>query len=235
LQEADRLLGCVALDTGINVPEWRPTLEKMCAKEGWPLEVFSTDESYEDLVRKYGFPGVSKHKWMVDYLKGRGVVKFRKAHPDAPLASGVRVAESSRRSLSTLPISKWEGVTIYAPILYWTTSDVWKYVKERGYERPQSYTNLGISGDCLCGSFAAEWERDAIKKHYPSIDERLKVLEADPCVQAHKRRACWGWSKKRLHQKTGVEALICVECGQGGDDRDSRVEQPAETGHAEMQ
>lgn len=214
LQEHDALLGCVALATGISVPSWLSTLQTMCTKENWSLEVFETPIRYEDIVRKYGFPGVSKHKWMVDYLKGRGVAQFKKAHPKMPLASGVRVTESDRRSLSTLPISKWEGVLIYAPILYWTTVEVWTYVKARGYERPDSYSKLGLSGDCLCGSFASEWERQALQVHYPEVDARLRVLEQDPEVQAHQKRGCWGWSKQRgLRQKKGLEALVCAECG----------------------
>ena len=214
LQENNRLLGCIALATGISVPMWLVTLQSMCVKEGWNLEVFETSVKYEDLVRKYGFPGVSKHQWMVNYLKGRGVAQFKKTHPNAPLASGVRIGESGRRSLSALPISKWEGVFIYAPILYWSTAEVWTYVKARGYERPESYNKLGLSGDCLCGSFASEWERQALKVHYPTVDARLTILEQDPEVQAHKKRGCWGWSKQRqCRQKTGLEALVCVECG----------------------
>lgn len=213
LQEHDLLLGCVALNTGINVPAWLPTLQAMCAKEGWPLEVYQTDVVYEDLVRKYGFPGLSKHAWMVSYLKGRGVAKFKKAHPKTPMASGVRVAESDRRTLNTLPISKWEGVTIYAPILNWSTAETWAYVKARGYERPDSYSKLGISGDCLCGSYAQPWERQAVATHYPEVDARLKVLENDPIVCAFKRRATWGWSKSKQRAKKGLEALVCAECG----------------------
>ena len=213
LQESGLLLGCVALATGISTPDWLVNLEKMCIKEGWPLEVYTTDAKYEDLVRKYGFPGVTKHKWMVDYLKGRGVAKFKKAHPKVPLASGVRSAESDRRTLSTLPVSKWEGVLVYRPILNWTTAETWAYVKARGYERPDAYSKLGLSGDCLCGSFASEWEREAVKVHYPTIDARLCALENDGEVQCFKRRATWGWSKKKVHKKTGLEAIVCQECG----------------------
>lgn len=213
LEEHGLLLGCVALNTGINVPEWLPTLQQMCSKEGWTLAVFDTPESYEELVKRYGFPGVSKHGWMVSYLKGRGVSQFRKAHPGTPLASGVRLGESGRRLLNTFPVSKWEGVTIYAPIFNWSTSETWGFVKSRGYERPASYSKLGISGDCLCGSYAQEWERDAIRTHYPEVDTRLRVLENDPIVQCHKRRAVWGWSKSKQRTKKGLEAIVCAECG----------------------
>jgi len=214
LQEHHLLLGCVALATGISAPDWLPNLQRMCAKEGWPLEVYQTPVIYEDLVRKYGFPGLSKHKWMVSYLKGRGVQQFRKVHPKIPLASGVRVAESERRTLNTLPVSKWEGVFVYAPILNWSTEETWAYVKERGYERPDTYSKLGISGDCLCGSYAREWERRAIATHYPAVDARLRVLENDPAVCLFKSRKVWGWSRhKQRKAKEGLEALVCAECG----------------------
>jgi 3'-phosphoadenosine 5'-phosphosulfate sulfotransferase (PAPS reductase)/FAD synthetase len=177
------------------------------------LDVFDTPVEYEDLVRKYGFPGLSKHSWMVSYLKGRGVAQFKKAYPKTPLASGVRVAESERRTLNTLPVSKWEGVVVYAPILNWSTAETWEYVRSKGYERPESYSKLGISGDCLCGSYAQPWERDAIRVHYPEVDTRLRMLENDPVVRCHQRRSVWGWSKSKHRVKKGLEAIVCAECG----------------------
>lgn len=213
LQEHDLLLGCVALDTGISVPDWLSTLQQMCAKEGWKLDVYRTSAVYEDLVRQYGFPGIGKHSWMVSYLKGRGVRQFKKARPGQPLASGVRIHESERRTLNALPVSKWEGVTIYAPILNWTTAETVDYVKARGYERPDSYTKLGISGDCLCGSFAQNWERQALRIHYPVVDARISALEQESQVTSFKTRAVWGWGNGKRRSKRGLEALVCAECG----------------------
>lgn len=214
LQIHGKLLGCVALDTGINLPTWLPTVQTMCAREGWPLEVFRTPVVYEEWVAQYGFPGTSKHQWMVNALKGRGVGQFKKAHPQSPLASGVRTAESDRRTINTLPVSKWEGVTVYAPLYNWTTAEVWAFVKQHGYERPESYSKLGISGDCLCGSYASEWERQAIKVHYPDVDARLTALENSASVLLMPSRKVWGWSKQRGNRvKKGLEAVVCFECG----------------------
>ena len=36
LHEAGKLQGCVALDTGLSTPDWKPFVEKVCAERGWP-------------------------------------------------------------------------------------------------------------------------------------------------------------------------------------------------------
>jgi len=208
LEDAGMLRGCVALRTGISTPDWQVGVERICAARQWPLEFFDTSASYEQLVRQYGFPGPAQHGMFMNYLKGRAIRKFKKAHPGATLASGVRSAESGRRSLSAKAISDFEGVRVIAPILNWTTDEVWEYVRSRDYERPFAYSAIQISGDCLCGAFAHEGERDAIRFWYPEIDQRLCALESEG------KRGCWGWGNDQPKLKTGAASLICVECGQ---------------------
>ena len=38
LHEAGKLAGCVALDTGLSTPDWKPFVEKVCADRRWPLK-----------------------------------------------------------------------------------------------------------------------------------------------------------------------------------------------------
>jgi 3'-phosphoadenosine 5'-phosphosulfate sulfotransferase (PAPS reductase)/FAD synthetase len=212
LDEAGKLQGCVALRTNLATPDWQPFVEKTCAERGWSLEVFETPASYDDLVLKFGFPGPSKHKWFMDYLKGRCIRQFKKAHPDGILASGVRVGESARRAIHTSPISFWEGVPILAPIYHLATDAVWSYFHSRGFERAPGYSTLQISGDCLCGAFAKEEEKAAVEFHYPKMGEHFAAL-GRAIKDKFPKRSEWGWGWRQKVKKPKNVSAICVECG----------------------
>ena len=212
LEEAGKLISCVALETGLSTPDWKEFLIKTCEERKWPLEFFKTDESYEDFVRKYGFPGPSKHSWIMQKLKGRCILKFKKAHPDGILASGVRADESIKRAGSVKPVGNWEGVPILAPIYDWTTEEVWAFFYDRGFERAPGYTTLQISGDCLCGSYARQDEFEAIRFHYPEIAARFDRL-SEEIKDKHPTRCTWGWGwKKPVKQQPPNQAMICFDC-----------------------
>lgn len=215
LAQADRLLGCVALETTVCVPEWKDFVADTCARQGWPLEFFKTGDAYDDLVRRFGFPGPGKHGMFMNFLKGRGVRKFKKAHPDGILASGTRINESDRRFINTKPISVWEGVPILTPIYDLTTEKTWHFFRSTGLQRSPAYETLQISGDCLCGAYAREDELDAVNYHYPCIGKRFDFLSHElnkaDAITPHRRE--WGWGWKQPRKKSAKEAAICVECG----------------------
>ncbi len=212
LEVQDRLQGCIALETGISVPDWKPSVIDICKKQNWPIQFFKTTDSYARVVKKYGFPGPGQHGMIMNYLKGRAIRVLKRALPGAVLASGVRADESSRRALSTKPISLFEGVKVIAPLYDRTTEWVWNFVREAGYERPRAYSTLQISGDCLCGAFARPDEREAIRYWYPEVEaEIVKIEKAMPDGHPH---GCWGWGcNKKRGAKKGAEAIVCVECG----------------------
>lgn len=212
LAEAGKLEACVALKTGLSTPDWEAFVVKTCADRGWSLEIFESGASYDDLVIKYGFPGPAKHKWFMDYLKGRAIRKFRKAHPRGVLASGVRSAESSRREIHTAPVSMWEDTPILAPIYDRTTGEVWDYFYSRGFERAPAYSTLQISGDCLCGAFARPDEKAAVDFHYPEIGAHFDAL-GKHIKDTHPTRCKWGWGHQQKVKKPKGVSAVCVECG----------------------
>lgn len=207
LQEAGLLKGVIMFDTGIASPEWEPTCRNLCDRHGFRYEIIPTPVRYEWYVWRYGFPGPGMHGTVMNYLKGRCVREFKRLYPGDSLASGVRSQESERRSFNTKPVSVVEGVTVYAPIHDWSTSKVWEYVTRHGYEKPRSYLTLGVSGDCLCGAFARDHERAAIKNAYPEVDRRLMRLET-------LRGECWGQRSvdKRTPKDHGEQMIICHDC-----------------------
>lgn len=212
LADADRLLGCVAFETGVSTPDWKDFVADTCAKHGWPIEFYKTPSSYDDLVRKFGFPGPGKHGLFMNYLKGRCVRQFRKRHPDGILASGTRINESDRRAISTKPVSVWEGAPILTPIYDWTTERTWHFFRANNFQRSPAYQTLGISGDCLCGAFAEKDEADKVHYHYPCVGKRLEALGHE-IRDTQPTRCEWGWGWNRPRRKSAKEAALCVECG----------------------
>lgn len=214
LHEAGKLEGCVSFETGVSTPDWKPFVEKVCAERKWPLEFYKTPESYDDLVLEFGFPGPGRHKKFMDRLKGRCVRAFKKVHPDAILASGTRGGESKRREIGTSPVSMWETMPIIAPIYDWSTEETWAFFRDRGFERAPGYSTLQVSGDCLCGAFAREGEREALEFHYPALGERFrKLTEYLTPKRAVSGRHLWGWGWRQPVKKDKQTSALCVECG----------------------
>ena len=210
LASQDMLLGCVAFDTGIAAPDWRPFLESACADQGWPLTVLQTPHRYEDLVRKLGFPGSPKsHGMYMNYLKGRCVREFIKSQRGTLLASGVRSGESTRRFGSVREWSVIEGMPIWAPLHDWTTARTWEYMRAHKLARSPAYTTLGISGDCLCGAFASKGEREDFAYCYPKTFERIAALERET-------GQVWGTRKPGRGKLSKFDRAICVECAPDG-------------------
>lgn len=212
LDEAGKLAGCIAFETGISTPDWKEFVQKTCDERNWNLDFYRTPESYDALVIKYGFPGPSKHSWFMRYLKGRCIRQFRNQHPDGILASGVRQDESVKRAASTKPVGMWEGAPILAPIYDMTTDATWAFFRDRGFDRAPAYSTLQISGDCLCGAYARKDEPDAVRFHYPSIADRFDGLKEEIAIK-HPKRCDWGWGwEKPIKQKRANENMICSEC-----------------------
>lgn len=210
LEEQGFLRGVVLLDTGISADTWREDVLKIIESRQWPYEIVPTSYRYEAYVYTYGFPGPGKHGEVMTYLKGRAIRLWKKKHPGESLASGVRQAESGRRQTNAVFQSQWEGVTVYAPILKWSTAETWAYVRARGYERPRTYLTLGISGDCLCGAFAQEHEPGALEEHCPKAAARIAAMTPGDG---------YGWGQraidkidKTLDLYTDGEAVACFDC-----------------------
>lgn len=212
LDDAGKLAGCVALETGICTPDWKEFVQKTCDEKNWRLQFCKTTESYEGFVLKNGYPGPGWHGRIMNMLKGRAIRVFRKSNPTAVLASGVRSDESDRRTLNTKPVSVWENAPVLAPIYDWTTEETWKFFRENFSERSPAYSTLQISGDCLCGAYAREGEKDALEFHYPIVGAYLRDL-GSAIRENFPNRHEWGWGwKKPIKKQSQAERLICVEC-----------------------
>jgi 3'-phosphoadenosine 5'-phosphosulfate sulfotransferase (PAPS reductase)/FAD synthetase len=77
------------LDTGTGVAEAQQYVRELAAEQGYPLEVYKTDASYDKLVCQYGFPGPAAHRAMFGMLKKR---PLRAAIADHTYSEKKRVA-----------------------------------------------------------------------------------------------------------------------------------------------
>jgi hypothetical protein len=211
LAKAGLLKGVVMIDTGIAADTWHEDVMEIVLKKGWYWEIVPTPYRYEAFVAQYGFPGPAMHGIVMNYLKGRAIRQWKKSHAGEALASGVRQEESKRRGWSAVFESQWEGVTIYAPILNWTTEEVIAFNRDRCYQKPRTYLTMGISGDCLCGAFAQTHEPEAIRAYCPIAAARIAAMRPPDGYT-------WGQrSIDKIDQTldlpfTESEALICLDC-----------------------
>lgn len=215
LAERGELRGCVYLDTGISTPDVRPFVERLCRDQGWPLKVYRTPIEYEWLVGRFGFPGPAGHGIAMNYLKGRPIRAFIKEHPNAILASGVRMRESSRRMGTAREWSRLEGAWCHAPILEWSTERVWAHLRKHDLDVSPAYWNLHISGDCLCGAFARREETFLVEMFYPDLAVRIRALE-DSRRRVSSVRCRWGGGPGFDGKQTRLERYLCSECAWGG-------------------
>jgi len=206
LKSIGKLSGVVFLDTGISIEGAKDFVRGVAEREGVRFESYAAPVSYEWLVRKYGFPSAGTHSQTVNWLKGRGIRQFKKAHPGEWVASGVRRAESRRRMLTVKEFGTWEGVSIWAPIFDWTTERVWAYVRENALELSPAYKTLHISGECLCGAFARPEEGYLLRTFHPVPASRIAALEAE----TGKR---WGRGSEGVSApQSRLEQFTCNEC-----------------------
>lgn len=215
LGDAGLLKGVVMIDTGIAADTWLQDVMDIVRKQAWYWEVVPTTTRYEWFVAQYGFPGPAMHGTVMNYLKGRAIRQWKKKYPGEALASGVRLEESKRRGWSAVFESQWEGVTIYAPILNWTTKGVLAFNRERRYQKPRTYLTLGISGDCLCGAFAQTHEPEALREHCPVAAARIAAMQSADTYK---------WGQRAIDKIdhtldlpfTESEALLCSDCTREG-------------------
>lgn len=174
-------------NTTIGVEQTRQFVRDVADEWGIPLLERSPDpgDTFEDMVRDFGFPGPAQHFLAFQRLKERGIRKIRRELVGDPrterilFISGVRRDESSRRS-RTVRESWRDGSSVWvAPLANWTDDDMKRYREENpDVPRNEVTDHLHLSGECLCGAFAGEGEEDLIRFFYPEVGEEIDRVAA---------------------------------------------------------
>lgn len=185
---------------------------KICQKEGWKLNVVypKEGETYEDFVRRFGFPKSGIHNSVMGFLKWhpmRTWVKQQKE--DILFISGRRKKESRRRMRmkSNREYVETEGMKFFAPIYSWTTKQVYDYIRDNQLELSPTYETLHMSGDCLCGAFAQQGESQLLYTFHIELAEVIMDLEK-------KYGGHWGngTSVTGSSKQANLDDLVCMEC-----------------------
>lgn len=214
--------------TGIGLDETYEYVVDTCNKFNIPIKTYSPDEqnTYENLIKVYGFPGPSQHFLMYQRLKERSLRKAVKEN-NIPkkerivFLSGKRRDESVRRMLSP-EFERNRSVVWISPIVNWTKADI-NLFRKLNPDIPRSFVSdmIHMSGECLCGAFAKVGEREQLKLFFPEFDQRLSALEnmVNEESECPPERRVWGWGVGRKNRKRNKKiGDLCSTCEYNNDD-----------------
>lgn len=211
-------------NTGIGIEATRQFVRDTCASWGLPLIEKHPPVSYRELVVEQGFPGPAQHFKMYQRLKERCLRQVRNDLLDNPrrervvFYAGRRRQESARRA--NVPMHERDGSVIWcSPMVLWTALDVNTYLEMH----PDLVTNpvprlVHMSGECLCGAFAAKHELEEIGFWFPEVRTEIEELEEAVAAAGHKPERCkWGWGAYRddieeLMARAPATGPMCTSC-----------------------
>lgn len=188
----------VWIDTGTALPGVAEFVQEAADWLGKPLRIMRHDfDAYRLLVlggtdwkgREWhvlGFPGPAQHGRAYNRLKERQVERLlretKEGHPRSARVmalTGIRRAESKQRS-KRQPTNRKGSMVFVNPLIDWTDQKMLRY--REAYSLPESPVAalLHRSGECNCGCFADEGERQMIRSLWPDwFDKRIGLLERE--------------------------------------------------------
>lgn len=206
----------VHVNTGFGVEATREYVRSLCASRGWPLREMKASENtradgtpdpqiYEEIVRKYGFPGPGWHGRIYQRLKERALRRVERFYgadcrgrvkKRVLYVNGCRSQESKRRMANTKEL-QIDGRRIWcAPIHDWSKCQTSQCLEVAGIPRNPVVDLIHMSGECLCGAMADDnrAEELAALAAFPITRpayEKIMALQAE--VQPVKG---WGWGER---------------------------------------
>ena len=220
-------------NTTIGIEQTRQFVRDTC--EAWGLRLIertppNPKDHYRALVLDQGFPGPGHHFKMFQRLKERALRQARKELITNPrqerviFLAGRRRQESDRRA--NVPEFERTGSTVWvSPLVRWTKPDLATYRQMYNVPRNEVADLCHMSGECLCGSFAHDGEREEISAWFPEPFEFIAELEAAIAdrtdIPEHRKK--WGWGSdaavlKASRAQKPKSGRLCSSC-------DTRMEQ----------
>ncbi|WP_158215251.1 phosphoadenosine phosphosulfate reductase domain-containing protein [Candidimonas nitroreducens] len=188
-------------NTGIGIEATRQYVRDTCQQYGWSLNEIRALEDcgqdYDDLCRRFGFPGPDGHRMMYQRLKERCVyqlVKRAKAgHPrnaKVLIATGIRHDESLiRMGYAGREINKVRAQVWINPIYWWPKAQRDEYNAASGIPENPVAARLGMSGECGCGAYSHPGELERWRVVDPTFGQRIDRLQAEVLA----RGFTWSW------------------------------------------
>jgi len=191
-------------NTTIGIEQTRDFVRNTCEEWGLPLierKPPRETDHYRALVLDQGFPGPAMHFKMFQRLKERALRQIQRELVSNPrrervvFLAGRRRTESKRRA--SVPEMERRGSAVWvSPLVNWTKSDLNTYRLMAG-DVPRNLASdlIHMSGECLCGSFAAPGERAELDYWFPVAMEEIRELEALLADRSDipEHRKTWGW------------------------------------------
>ena len=210
----------VHCDTGIGIKKTREHVNKTAERFGWSFEASKAEPegkpdcvdpsempsgrwtdgetAYEEIVLNRGFPGPAQHHRFYVSLKERPLLraarKLRLGRGRKVLVvAGIRHDESSVRAGYKEAIrAQAKSFLVWANPFYWhTAADFEAYRQEFGLPRNPVKARVGISGECLCGAYASQGEKELVRSVEPETAEYLDRLED----RVRANGFPWGWGE----------------------------------------
>lgn len=218
-------------NTTIGIEETRDFVRNTAEEWGVPLierKPPRVADRYRALVLDQGFPGPAMHWKMFTRLKERCLEQIQRELVSNPrkervvFIAGRRRQESARRS--NVPEMERKGSRVYvSPLVNWTKLDLNTYRLMAARDDSLVPSNrasdlIHMSGECLCGAFAAPGERDEIDAWFPTALDEVRELEALIADRADipDHRKTWGWGAdpalKALDGKPSKSGALCSSC-----------------------
>lgn len=222
----------VHINTGIGVEATRAYVRNTCTKRGWSLlEYFASQNRnakgvldakiYEEIVKRYGFPGPGGHGKMYIQLKERCLHMLErqfaascrgKEKRRVMYVGGCRRQESVRR-MANVDICKVEGRRIWVnPIHDWTKLDTSHCLEHADQERNLVVDLIHKSGECLCGAFAKPMELEELNQFditRPAYNEILRIQKE---VAKCGKHAVWGTRPQKQCGTSLLPGMLCHSC-----------------------
>lgn len=230
-----QMTAAVHINTGIGVEATRtfvrqtcnalkcPLVEK-CAAQNLNAKGEPDPQIYEDIVKRFGFPGPGWHGRMYQRLKERplrmverefGADCRGKRKHRVLYVNGCRSDESVRRMANTEELQVRGRVVWCAPIHDWTKLDCSLAIETFKAERNPVVDLIHKSGECLCGAFANSDRPNELQElsfwdlTRPAYNE---IMRLEAIVRPVKG---WGWGErppkpdKRQYCEPG---MLCSGC-----------------------
>lgn len=218
----------VHIDTGTAVPGVQDHVRQCAEDLGKPLRILAHDfDAYRLLVlggtdsngkhwEPFGFPGPAQHGRAYTRLKERMLERLlREAKEGQPrnsrvlALSGIRQAESARRS-NRSPITRRGSLVFVNPLIEWTNQEMADYRNEHDLRLSDVAALLHRSGECNCGAYADQEEREMLASLWPEwFEERIGKLERE-AEEKGLTHCKWGAGRDGLVR--GDSGELCSSC-----------------------
>lgn len=207
-----KVSAAVHINTTIGIEETRVHVRSSAPMLGLKLLELFPPTSYRELCLEHGMPGPGAHIYCYTMLKERCIRQLVRDHKEQysdriMLVTGVRRHESRRRMGNVVDIQRVGAQLWVAPCIEFTSDDKEAYIALHGLPRNPVVDAIGMSGECMCGSFAEKGEFDIVSDAFPKTRAEIEAIKA-ACL-SRGVHAQWGTRPPKVDRHT---LPLCFNC-----------------------